>query len=131
MKAELHDYGWRGPAGVNVCKDFENCYGYWSLDVTSLMLSSKWDFGAKTETEVGLDFEGTDNICYILRFHAEAIETITVNQKANALCLTRLAYSPAERIWGNSWSNSKCEFTISNTYSNKGHFPRIFQAIIL
>ncbi|KAJ7207238.1 hypothetical protein GGX14DRAFT_567793 [Mycena pura] len=73
-----------------------------------------WEFGAEDTKTAGV--YGDD------RHHrAYAYQDIKVNQKSNALCLTHLAFDTAFKI-GGDWSDSKCGFTIYDTYGNSGKF---------
>jgi len=118
-KADIHDY-----KGDN--SHLSHCYAYCVREKTNLDLFFIWDYGKEATKTAGLYKEatvvdwGTD--CG-RKAHAE--KDIKVNQKENALCLTRLAYDCSDTIWGSSWWFN-CGFTLYDIYGNKGTFSAGF-----
>ncbi|CAM6102841.1 unnamed protein product [Calypogeia fissa] len=119
VKADIHDYDTTGHDDSRL----KNCYAYCAPDNKNLKLSFIWDFGTETTKTAGLYQEATisDWGCNCGR-KAYAYRDIKVNQKSNALCLTRLAMDFPDEIWGSKWSNNDCGFTLYDMYGNTGKF---------
>ncbi|KAI1171848.1 hypothetical protein F4777DRAFT_29957 [Nemania sp. FL0916] len=123
IKAEIYGYDTTGcgqghPADLRLT----GCYAFWTPDNNmSLRLSFIWQFGPQSTQEAGLTQE--DGWCAAL-----AHPNITINQKSNALCLTRLRFNADIPLpmWKDRWANSDCGFTIYDIYGNWGKFSAGF-----
>jgi hypothetical protein len=128
VKADIHDYDTTGYAsGHPGDSRLKNCYDYYAPNNKNLKLSFIWDFGAEATKTAGLYKEGLikdwGRVC---GRKAYAYTDIKVNQKSNALCLTRLAIDCPDTIWGSRWSNDNCGFTLYDIYGNAGKFSASF-----
>ncbi|KAH2761583.1 hypothetical protein KXW10_000405 [Aspergillus fumigatus] len=90
-----------------------NCYSYVSWhDDCHLALFYMWDFGPESQKTVGV---GTS-------LFGGLFDKISVNQKPNALCLTRLLITaPFDIDYGTSWWYAPW-FVIYDVYGNVGQF---------
>ncbi|KAJ7189187.1 hypothetical protein C8R46DRAFT_877078 [Mycena filopes] len=114
VKVDIHDHDSTGYAdGHPGDRSLKNSFAYHATDST-LKICLIWEFGAEATKTAGLYGEDSDH-------RAWAYQDIKVNQKSNALCLTHLAFDTAFKI-GGDWSNTKCGFTIYDTYGNSGKF---------
>ncbi|KAK6514731.1 hypothetical protein TWF281_004926 [Arthrobotrys megalospora] len=118
VKADIHDYDTTGEEeGHHADSRLANLFNYWS-DNGRLRLSFIWGIATQSTKTAGLYREtGSPNTTKI-----KAFEDIKVNQKSNALCLTRMAFNYSRQIWGSNWSNSDCGFTVYDCYGNAGKF---------
>ncbi|KAI0453888.1 hypothetical protein F5B21DRAFT_478203 [Xylaria acuta] len=129
VKADLHDYDSTGRGGGHPSDDrLKGVYSYHAADKKNLKLSFIWDFGGGSTTKAaGLLKEATvTDWGQQVGRRAHAYPDIKVNQKSNALCLTRLAIDCPDEIWGSNWSNTNCGFTIYDEYGNSGKFSASF-----
>ncbi|KAK0716311.1 hypothetical protein B0H67DRAFT_489878 [Lasiosphaeris hirsuta] len=124
IKADIYGFDTTGCAsGHPGDSRLKNCYAYCAPDDKNLKLSFIWEFGPEATKAAGLYKEGTivDWLTPCGR-KAYAYPDIKVNQKSNALCLTRLAIDCPDTIWGAKWSTGNCGFTIYDVYGNTGKF---------
>ncbi|KAK3356818.1 hypothetical protein B0T25DRAFT_537470 [Lasiosphaeria hispida] len=124
IKADIYGFDTTGYAsGHPGDSRLKNCYAYCAPDDKNLKLSFIWEFGPEATKAAGLYKEGTivDWLTPCGR-KAYAYPDIKVNQKSNALCLTRLAIDCPDTIWGAKWSSGNCGFTIYDVYGNAGKF---------
>ncbi|KAI5921439.1 hypothetical protein F4810DRAFT_712477 [Camillea tinctor] len=120
VKADIYDYDPTGhEQGHEGDMRLANLFNYW-WDNGKLRLSFIWEFATQSTKTVGLYRESRMSGIYTNEIHAS--EDIEVNQKSNALCLTRMAFDIGDDIWGDNWSNSNCGFTIYDHYGNTGQF---------
>ena len=125
-KADIYGYDTDGHAnGHPGDSGLKNCYAYYAPDNKDLKLSYIWDFGAEATKKAGLYKNDTVSV---VEAEAYAYADIKVNQKSNALCLTRLTFSDPSFDWGGKWSNDKCGFTVYDIYGNSGKFSASFTA---
>lgn len=118
VMADIYDYDTTGyEEGHFGDSRLANLFNYWS-NSGKLSLSFIWGFATESTNTAGLYREtGSPNTTKV-----EAFEDIKVNQKSNALCLTRMVFNYNHDIWGSNWSNSNCGFTVYDRYGNKGKF---------
>ena len=118
VKADIHGYDATGnEQGHRGDSRLANLFNYWSKSGI-LRLSFIWGIATQSTKSAGL-YRGTGSPNTT---KVEAFEDIKVNQKSNALCLTRLAFNYNHDIWGSNWSNSDCGFTVYDRYGNAGKF---------
>ncbi|RPA93704.1 hypothetical protein L873DRAFT_1830615 [Choiromyces venosus 120613-1] len=127
-KADIHTYDHTGSQNGNQSDTgLAHCYGYKAADDKNLKLSFIWDFGKETTKAAGLYREATITDWFTScgrKAHAKI--DIKVNQKKNALCLTRLAIDCPDTIWGTQWSYYGCWFQLYDIYGNIGTFSASF-----
>lgn len=78
-----------------------NCFGHFVKDNTNLMLSFIWGVGVETKKTASLfrrtslpEYQATSSRA------ADGFVNITINQRPNCVCLTRLALDCPDPIWG-------------------------------
>lgn len=127
-EVEGHDktgYGEGHPADWRLA----NCYGYYSKNGKTLMLSFIWGLDVETKTTAGLyrraNIKGGSGT---VGRAADGFVNMTVNQRPNAVCLTRLALDAPDAIWGENWSAESTTFTVYDVYGNSGKFTAGFNA---
>jgi hypothetical protein len=98
-----------------------NCYGYYSAGRGTMRLSYIWGLDGRTTTTAGLYKRAAISDAGQVRA-ADAFVNMTVNQRTNAVCLTRLAFDAPDAIWGEDWSAQDTTFTVYDQYGNKGTF---------
>ncbi|KAJ8116454.1 hypothetical protein ONZ43_g4437 [Nemania bipapillata] len=115
VKADIHDYDITGTGpGHDGDSRLANIFNYWSGD-GKLNLSFIWGIAPQSTREVGR--------VVIDMYQAVMAVKIKVNQKSNALCLTRMAFDAGTNVsLGSNWSNKNCGFTVYDCYGNTGKF---------
>lgn len=100
-----------------------NVYGYY-LNGTTLELSFLWPFGGPTTTIGGLFKQDT----YDDKAQAvDAFVTLNINNRSNAVCLSRLALTSVGKGFGPNWT-SDASFTVYDVFGNSGEFVAGFSA---
>ncbi|TRX93350.1 hypothetical protein FHL15_005625 [Xylaria flabelliformis] len=129
VNATRHGYDSTGNASGHPSDSrLAGLYAYCAPDNKNLKLSFIWDYGGGTTTKTaGLYKEGTIVDWGVdCKRRAHAYPDIKVNQKSNAVCLTRLAIDCPDEIWGSKWSNDNCGFQVWDEYGNTGKFAAGF-----
>ncbi|MCJ1346265.1 hypothetical protein MMC31_004480 [Peltigera leucophlebia] len=123
LKADIYVYDPDGHCnGHDDDSRLANSYAFWAPDGKNLKLFFIWNYGKEAIKTAGLYKEATivDWGIHCGR-KAYAYTDIKVNQKKNALCLTRLAYDCPDTIWGQQWYYN-CGFKLYDLYGNMGTF---------
>ncbi|PYI27473.1 hypothetical protein BP00DRAFT_20408 [Aspergillus indologenus CBS 114.80] len=101
--AETHSY-WGDPSEPTL----KYCFAHYTGDNSSSRLSYIWDMGDRQTKKVGRVFDSVD-----------ATADITVNQRENALCLTRWSVDFNGKLFGRMWYFDSW-FKIFDVYGNSG-----------
>ncbi|KAK2734630.1 hypothetical protein FQN57_001624 [Myotisia sp. PD_48] len=134
MKAEIHGYDSDGyQNGNQYSYRLMNCYAYSTPDKKNLKLYYIWKYGSEARKVTGLRREESiENESWSIKLQADVEAFISVNQKPNALCLTRMAVDmydfkvyQIEGFWGKEW-HYPCWFELWDVYGNSGKFSASF-----
>ena len=126
VKADIYGFDTTGKASGHPSDErLKNCYSYWSAPgYKTLKLCFIWEYGSEATRTAGLlRKDGWDTSGWR---KAWAWDDIKINQKSNALCLTRMAFECPDSIWGKDWCSSDCGFTLYDIYGNTGKFHSSF-----
>ena len=115
LKADIHGFNPR-PSTPSLTNSY--LYRFAGQTPFDLKLHYIWENGPQTRKTVGENRSWTRNG---VTYTVTAQVTVNVNQRRNALCLTRMSFEKGHYGW-NTGFNHRCGFELYDIYGNHGSF---------